>query len=121
MRGKELMARITYAAQIDLRFGDPECEHLDVSAGVRPRDLTCKGLHLFKQRLVGLDGQTQTVAERIFCRAGTAVTGFWPGTTRAFARLALILRSVVKLHFFLWLASLRSLQIRVLGLLHAPT
>ena len=50
------MAGITDPAQIDLRFGDPQCEHLDVSAGVRPCDLTCEGLHLFAQRLVRLDG-----------------------------------------------------------------
>ena len=48
------MARITYAAQIDLRFGDSACEQLDVSAGVRPRDLTREGLHFFSKAL----GQT---------------------------------------------------------------
>ena len=77
--GKELMARITYAAQIDLRFGDSACENLDMNAGVPPRDLTREGLHLFSKRLVRLDGEAQTVAERIFCRAGTAMTGFRPG------------------------------------------
>ena len=44
---QELKARVTYAAQIELRLGDLACEHLDVSAGVPPRDLTCEGLHLF--------------------------------------------------------------------------
>ena len=50
--GKELTARITYAAQIDLRFGDLACEHLDMSAGVPPSDLKCEGLHFFRKRLV---------------------------------------------------------------------
>jgi hypothetical protein len=30
------MARITHAAQIDLRFGDLACENFDASAGVPP-------------------------------------------------------------------------------------
>ena len=42
--GEELMARITYAAQIDLRFGNSACEHLDMSASVPARDLTCEVL-----------------------------------------------------------------------------
>ena len=50
--GKELTARITYAAQIDLRFGDLACEHLDMSAGVPPSDLKCEGLHFLRKRLV---------------------------------------------------------------------
>ena len=49
---KELTARITYAAQIDLRFGDLACEHLVMSAGVPPSDLKCEGLHFFTKRLV---------------------------------------------------------------------
>ena len=49
------MARITYAAQIDLRFGDLACENLDMNAGVPPRDLTREGLHLFSKAF----GQTR--------------------------------------------------------------
>jgi len=44
------MARVANAAQIDQRFGDRAGEHLDVSAGVRPRNLPCERLRLFKQR-----------------------------------------------------------------------
>ena len=73
------MAQVTHSAQIDLRFGDPVCENLDVSAGVRPRNLTCKRLHLFTQPLVRLDGHAQPVAECVFCGAGAAVKGSWPG------------------------------------------
>lgn len=77
--GHELMARITHAAQIDLRFGNSACENFDVSAGVPPRDLTCESLHFFKKRWVRLDGKAQTMAERIFRRAATTVIGFRPG------------------------------------------
>ena len=76
--GKKLMTRITHAAQIDLRFGDSACKTFDVSAGMQPRDLTCEILHFFTKRLVRLDGKAQTVAERIFCRAGTALITFRP-------------------------------------------
>ncbi len=34
--GQELMARVTHAAQIDLRFGDPAGEFLDFAIGVCP-------------------------------------------------------------------------------------
>jgi len=71
--GKELMARITHAAQIDLRLGDSACETFDVSARVPPRDLTCETLRFFAKRLVRLD------RKRVFRRAGTAVMGFRPG------------------------------------------
>src|SRR5438128_231464 len=51
------------------------------------------------------------------CASATRRASSWisalalgPVLARAFARLALILRSLVKPHFFLWLASSRSLQ-----------
>jgi len=49
------MARIAYAAQIDLRFRDSARQDLDASIGIRPCDLMCESLHLFTQRLVKLD------------------------------------------------------------------
>jgi len=64
--GEELLARITYAAQIDLRFSHSACEQLGVSAGMRPRDLTREGLHFFTKRLVRLDGKAQAVANAFF-------------------------------------------------------
>ena len=111
--GQELMARVTHAAQIDLRFGDPACEHLDVSAGVRPRDLTCEGLHLFRQALGRTGRAGSTRGGMHFSPSGRGRDEvFGPVLARAFARLALILRSLVKPRFFLWLASSRSLQTR---------
>ena len=44
---QQLLARVTDAAQINLRFGDSVGENLDVSAGVRSRNLIGEGLHLF--------------------------------------------------------------------------
>ena len=52
------MACVVYPPQIDVRFGDPQCEHSDMIAGAWPRDLICEDLYLFRQRLIGLDGQT---------------------------------------------------------------
>ena len=49
------MARQTHAPQIDLGFGDLAGEHLNVSTGVGPCDLTCEGLNLFRQYLVRLN------------------------------------------------------------------
>ena len=40
------MARITHAAQIDLRFGDLARELLDFRVGVRPGDLARERFHL---------------------------------------------------------------------------
>ena len=35
------MARMTYAAQIDLRFGDLARKRLGLRVGIRPGDLVC--------------------------------------------------------------------------------
>lgn len=73
------MARAAHAAQIDLGFGDPACKNLDVSAGVRPSNLTCKRLHLVAQHLVILDGHAQAVAQCVFSGTSAAEKSFWPG------------------------------------------
>jgi hypothetical protein len=62
-----MMAQVTHSAYVDLRFGNPECENLDVRAGVRPRDFACESLHLFIESLVRLDRHAQPMAERVFC------------------------------------------------------
>ena len=115
------MARITHAAQIDLRFGNSACENFDVSAGVPPRDLTCESLHFFKKRWVRLDGKAQTMAERIFCRAGTTVIGFRPGANLSIHAVGFNL-AVARQAAFFPLAGVASITLnsRVLGLLHAP-
>jgi len=47
---KELMARITHAAQIDLRFGDSASELIDVVIGRVASDFSGDRLNLFGQR-----------------------------------------------------------------------
>jgi hypothetical protein len=44
--GQKLMARITHAAQIDLRFGDLARKLLGFRAGVGPGNLARKRFHL---------------------------------------------------------------------------
>ena len=107
--GQELMARISHAAQIDLRFGDPARELLDFGVGPWPGNFARERFHLFGQGWIGANGQAQPVAKRVSRRASAALAVFGPVLARAFARLALILRSLVKPRFFLWLASSRSL------------
>jgi|GEM_PF-3061559 hypothetical protein len=74
---KELVARITYAAQIDLRLGDLACEHLNVDAGMRPGDLTSERSRFFALRLISVDRQAQPVAEGMIlirvCGGGSRV------------------------------------------------
>ncbi len=41
------MARITHAAQIDLRFGNSACEFLDFGVGGRPSNFARKRYNLF--------------------------------------------------------------------------
>jgi hypothetical protein len=45
--GQELMARVTHAAQIDLRFGDLACELLDFRVGAGPGNFARERCHLF--------------------------------------------------------------------------
>src|SRR5262249_60338619 len=44
---QELMSCVTYPTQINLRFSDSKRKALQVSAGIRPGDLTCEVLHFF--------------------------------------------------------------------------
>jgi hypothetical protein len=45
--GQELMARVSHAAQIDLRFGDLACEFLDFGVGGGPGNFARERVHLF--------------------------------------------------------------------------
>ena len=100
---------MTHAAQIDLRFGDPAREFLDSGVGVWPGNFA-------RERFTSSDkaGSEQTGRLNPWRNAFRAARArpravFGPVLARAFARLALILRSLVKPRFFLWLASSRSL------------
>jgi len=83
------MARRTHALQIDLCFCDLACEHLNVSARVRLRDLTCKSLNVFTERLVSLNRQTQPMAECVSRRAGTAVKSVGAGANPSICAVGL--------------------------------
>ena len=115
------MARIPHAAQIDLCFGDAARELLDFRIGVGPGNFARKRFHLLGQGWIGTNRQAQPMAKRVSRRANAAPSGLRAVLARAFARLALILRSLVKPRFFLWLALSRSLKLGVLDLLHAPS
>ena len=103
------MARVTHAAQIDLRFGDPAREFLDFGVGVCPGNFARERFHLFGQGWIGTNGQAQPVAKRVSRRASAALRGFRAGAGPRVRAVGLILRSLVKPRFFLWLASSRSL------------
>jgi hypothetical protein len=59
------MSRITHAAQIDLRFGDPARESFNFGGRIRPGDFTRERFHLFGQSWIGTNRQIQPVAKRV--------------------------------------------------------
>ena len=59
------MARVAYAAQIDVRFGDPVSEILDIDIDVCPVNFARESLHFFGPGWVGIDGEAQTVAKMV--------------------------------------------------------
>ena len=54
--GQQLMSRITDAAQIDLRFGNPARKFLNFSIGVCPGDFASKRVRFFGQGWIGTNG-----------------------------------------------------------------
>ena len=73
------MARITHAAQIDLRFGNPARQLQDFGFGVWPGNFARERVHLFGKNGTGKNRHAQTVAKRISRRAGAALSGFRAG------------------------------------------
>ncbi len=73
------MARITHAAQIDLRFGNPARQLQDFGFGVWPGNFARERVHLFGKNGIGKNRHAQTVAKRISRRAGAALSGFRAG------------------------------------------
>jgi hypothetical protein len=63
--GQELMSRITHAAQIDLRFGDPARESFDFGGRIRPGNFTRERFDLFGQGWIGANREIQPVAKRV--------------------------------------------------------
>ena len=99
MHGEELMARITHAAQIDLRFGDrraSSCSVWRLSRQFRARAFPPLRTRLDRSKLAG---STRGGVRFAPCEHGPR--GSRAVLARAFLRSALILRSLVKPHFSL--------------------
>jgi hypothetical protein len=86
------VARISHAAQIDLRFGNSAREVSDLGDGVATSNLVGKRFHRFGQGWIGANRQVQPVTQCVSRGAGAALARFGPVLARALARLALILR-----------------------------
>ena len=93
---------MTHAAQIDLRFGDPPREFFYSGVGVWPGNFTRERLHLFGQGWIGANCRLNPWRSAFRAARARPRAVFGPVLARAFTRLALILRSLVKPHFFLW-------------------
>ena len=88
------MARITHAAQIDLRFGNPARQFQDFGFGVWPGNFARERVHLFRKK-----GSEETDTLKPWRSAFRAVRArpcavFGPVLARALARFALILRAL---------------------------
>lgn len=94
------MAYVAYAAQIDVRFGDPVSEVLDSDIGVCPGNFARESPHLFGPGWVGIEGRLKPWRKWFRATRARPCAVFGPVLARAFSRLALILRSLVKQHLF---------------------
>jgi hypothetical protein len=63
------MARVAYAAQIDVRFGDPVSDVLDIGIGVCRGNFARESLHL---TLIGPSSEHMTSTRRPFWPKSTA-------------------------------------------------
>jgi len=59
------MSRMTHAAQIDLRFGDPARESFDFGDRIGPDNFARERFDLFGQGWIGANRQAQPVAKRV--------------------------------------------------------
>ena len=99
---QQLMAYVTDATHICVRFGDPVGECLDFHAAICARNLKRKRFHLLAHAWIGVNGQAQAVAKGI---AGCAVTAMWGLRPGAGLRiLAVCLNPAVACQFVLPLA-----------------
>ena len=69
------MARVTHAAHIELRFGNPVGEVSDFGVGICPRNFARERFQLFGQGRIGINGQAQPVAKCVSRCAGAARRG----------------------------------------------
>src|SRR5262245_33966255 len=63
--GQKLMARITYAAKIDLRFSNLACQRLDFYVGPRSGNFARKCFDLVGQPRIRPNGSAQRVAQSV--------------------------------------------------------
>ena len=70
---EHLVARISHAAQIDLRFGNLAREVSDFGAGVGPGNLVRERFHLFGQGWIEANRQVQPVTQCVPRRASAAM------------------------------------------------
>ena len=91
---KELMARLTHAAQIDLRFGHLARQFQEFGAGGGPGDVARQRVDRFGKNRIRNNRHAQAVARPL--RAVRARPGavFGPVLARALARFALVLRGL---------------------------
>ena len=73
------MARVTHAAQIDLRFGDSACELLDFHAGICAGNFPRKCFDLFGQGFIRVNRQAESMPKGVSGRAGAALRGLRAG------------------------------------------
>jgi len=76
---EQLLARVSHAAQIDLRFGNLAREFSDFGAGVAPGNLVRERFHLFGQGWIGANRQVQPVTQCVSRRTSAALARFRAG------------------------------------------
>jgi len=98
------MSRTPHAAQIDLTFSDLTRELLDFRSGIGPA--ISRASASTSSDTAGLEqaGRLNPWRRAFLATRARPRAVCGPVLARAFARLALILRSLVKPRFFLWLA-----------------
>src|SRR5262249_19935300 len=75
------MAGLAYAKQIDVRFGNPVGEILDMRIVVCSGNFAGETLHLFGPGWIGMYGKAQTVTNRVSRRASAALHGLRAGAS----------------------------------------
>src|SRR6516225_222402 len=115
------MSRTPHAAQIDLTFSDLTRELLDFRSGIGPA--ISRASASTSSDTAGLEqaGRLNPWRRAFLATRARPRAVCGPVLARAFARFALIFRSLVKLRFLLWLGGLDYFKLGVLDFLHAPS
>jgi hypothetical protein len=94
------MAGMSHAAQIGLRFGDLTRKILGFRISVGPGNLACQRFHLSDNARLEQTGRLSAWRSAFLAARARPSAVFGPVLACAFARLALILWSLVKPRFF---------------------